>query len=353
MTGPHPVRRSDVAVVGGGPAGAMCALALARGGARVTLLHRPRHHVSPIELVSGHARRVLESRLDQPLLPLAGGLEIVETVSLWGTSEPVSWPAISNPWGAGLAVSRAPFDQALIGAARDAGVVVLGDSDVTAARRQPDFWELAVRGTASGGTVESDFLVLATGWGGASLLHSLPAARPAQLALMARLTLQVPEEGHTLYIDREDKGWWYLLPHPEGGHFAGLCTGREAVARMPRPLRDSFLHELAGSRLLRDVLQTGVVVASPTGRPAGPRSYAAAVGSGWATVGDAAFVSNPLSGMGIEFAVESAAVVADALLGTRRESALAEYGQAVQDYAARHRQEGDYYDDVGRSPTAQ
>ena len=46
----------DVAVVGGGPAGAICALMLARGGARVTLMHWSGYAAGGIELVSGHAR---------------------------------------------------------------------------------------------------------------------------------------------------------------------------------------------------------------------------------------------------------------------------------------------------------
>ncbi|MGB2975802.1 MAG: FAD-dependent oxidoreductase, partial [Phycisphaerae bacterium] len=37
-------RDVDVLVVGGGPAGASCALHLARGGARVALLDVPRRH---------------------------------------------------------------------------------------------------------------------------------------------------------------------------------------------------------------------------------------------------------------------------------------------------------------------
>ena len=101
----------DVAVVGGGPAGSTCALLLARAGARVSLIDRRWPRTLPVELLSARARRILEFHLQQPLLQLFDGCEIFETVSLWGTSQPVSWSAMCNPWGYSLAVNRAIFDE--------------------------------------------------------------------------------------------------------------------------------------------------------------------------------------------------------------------------------------------------
>ena len=51
---------SDVVVIGGGPAGAICALALARAGIDVKLVYWGGYAPGGIELVSGRARHFIE-----------------------------------------------------------------------------------------------------------------------------------------------------------------------------------------------------------------------------------------------------------------------------------------------------
>jgi flavin-dependent dehydrogenase len=53
-------------------------------------------------------------------------------------------------------------------------------------------------------------------------------------------------------------------------------------------------------------------------------------------VGDAAFAPDPLSGMGIEFAIESAQLAAEALLASTRDRALADYEETILAYAGQH-----------------
>src|SRR5215831_2251476 len=111
----------DVAVIGGGPAGALCALELAQQGISVVLIFDTRIGKDTIELVSGRAKRLIEQLVNKPLIDLIKGIEIHETISLWGTRNPVSWNAMYNPWGAGVAVSRKTLDKVLRELARNAG----------------------------------------------------------------------------------------------------------------------------------------------------------------------------------------------------------------------------------------
>lgn len=339
---------SDVAIIGGGPAGAVCALALARAGVPVKLIHRRRNHPSQIDLVSGRARRVLECCLGQPLPEVAGGIEICETVSLWGTSYPVSWSTMCNPWGAGLAVNRANLDDALIRAASNAGASILSDTEVRSAQYQRGSWQLEIRQGLADRIVGTRFLVLASGRNGRNLLGR-SVTKPAQLALMARVGRDAPEPRHTLYLESAKNGWWYMLPDPAGGYFAGFCTDHAVASHLKKQLRDTFVRSLCGSRLLADVLPDILLGTPVTGCPAGARTYEKVTGDGWIAVGDAAFMSNPLSGMGIDFAIESAKLGATALLAARRDPTLAEYGEAVSEYARRHERAGVFHHATARS----
>lgn len=346
-------REPDVAVVGGGPAGSTCALLLARAGARVALIDRRRHRFSPVELVSGRARRILESHLKQPLLQLFYGCEIFETVSLWGTSQPVSWSAMCSPWGYGLAVNRANFDEALLGAARDAGVWVIADSEVRSVERQPGAWTLAVRSAKGNSAVRTDHLVLATGATSRTLVERGPVNGARQFACMARVDVELPEQQHTFHLEAGEYGWWYGLPNPEGGRFVGFCSNTDAFNPKHVPSQNDFIQFLAHVRLFGESLTPGIRGTRVIGRPIGPRLYEHVAGDRWIAIGDAALVSDPLSGTGVEFAVESAKLATMALCAASSNLAFTEYAREVQEYAERHTQVGALHHATARNLTPQ
>jgi flavin-dependent dehydrogenase len=248
-----------------------------------------------------------------------------------------------NPWGYGLAVNRAAFDAALIRGACSAGVSVLGDSEVRNAQRQSNSWTLAVHSGQTNYTLKAEYLVLATGSGRQKLVERTPVDKPAHFAFMARANVNIPEQRHTFHLEAGQDGWWYSLPDPDGGRFVGFCGHGDAFKRKKRPLQDTFIRQLVGMRLLGNGLAPDTLASAIIGRPAGPQSYDQVAGNWWVAVGDAAFVSDPLSGMGIEFAVESAKLAAKALLATNRESGLAEYNEAVKEYARYHRRVSAHY----------
>lgn len=343
-------RSFDVAIVGGGPAGAICALLLARGGARVGLVQRAGYQFGGIELVSGRARRLIGQHCPDFSERAAPGVEIHETISLWGTPEPVTWNAMCNPWGPGVAVERAPFDEALRGAADSAGASILR-GEIRSAERRSGLWQLLLHDRGADHVLETQFLVLATGATGRKLVGRKAVGKPVQFALMARVGTKAPGQHHALYLELGKNGWWYALPALDGGFFLGFCTGRDLAKHMQKPMCNAFVEELRGSRLLGNVLAATVPATRVIGRPAGPQSYEGIAGNGWIAVGDAAFVSNPLSGMGIDFAIESAKLGAEALLAARREPALAEYEEAVSEYTRRHERAGAFHHATARSFT--
>jgi len=109
--------RWDAIVIGAGPAGAMAARELAKGGARVLLVERrsfPREKVCG-GCLNGHALAVLQSAGLETLPERSGG------VALWTFRVGVRGRTARLDLPIGVAVSRARFDAELVNAAVDAG----------------------------------------------------------------------------------------------------------------------------------------------------------------------------------------------------------------------------------------
>jgi flavin-dependent dehydrogenase len=327
----------DVMVVGGGPAGAICALMLARGGARVSLAHWSGYAPGGIELVSGRARSIIERQCSSFFREAASGVEVHETISLWDTPEPVIFNAMFNPWGPGLAVERQLLDRALCNLAREAGVSIVSDAKVAGIERRGDRWRVLMRlAETSANEAESSrvcnasFLAIATGRVAAPFLDRSPLVESSKIALMTLLRERsdepcaVPAHAprHALYIEATDKGWWYALPAMGGKYFAGFCIDRDELKRRQVPLKDFFFQELQGTRLLAPLLSRAACVQPISGRTAGAVAFNSAAGDGWVAVGDAAYAPDPLSGMGIEWAIESAELGARTLLEEMQRATL-------------------------------
>src|SRR3546814_1382402 len=129
----------DVAVVGGGPAGAAAAIALARAGRRVTVVDKatfPRDKICGDGLTTG-ALRLLESLgLDPATIPSWQAVDDIVVTSPSGRE--VTFPL---PRGQGLyavVARRAELDAALLDVARAAGAEVVEGHAVTGAREERD-----------------------------------------------------------------------------------------------------------------------------------------------------------------------------------------------------------------------
>lgn len=320
---------SDVVVIGGGPAGAICALALARAGINVKLMYWGGYAPSGIELVSGRGRYFIEQYCPDFFSEVVHGIEIHETASLWNTAEPVIFNAMFNPWGAGVAVERSLLDGALRNLASGAGGTIIPDAKVVGVERQHDRWRLIARSsqdapsneTTSGAgecAIYARFIVLATGRVPLPFFDHAPVAESSQIALMTSLQARVAP-GHTLYIEGTRSGWWYALP-AEKGYFAGFCIERDELKQRQSRLKDFFFQELQSTRLLAP-LSAGAFAQRPiSGRTAGATMFPTMGGDAWIAVGDATAAPDPLSGTGIEWAIESAQLGADMLLEALQKS---------------------------------
>lgn len=145
----------DVAVLGGGPAGAATACALAAAGREVLVLERaaaPRHKVCgeflSVETVACLARLGID--------PKALGASPIDRLSLWA---PAGGSAAALPFRA-LSLSRFRLDQAILDRAARQGAAIWQGVSVRTAEPLQNGWQLRCGG---GETIRCRILVLATG----------------------------------------------------------------------------------------------------------------------------------------------------------------------------------------------
>jgi len=270
----------DVAVVGGGPAGAATALAAARAGLDVALLEGSSYDSPrPGETLAPAARSVL-ARLGLGTAVDAASTPALGMESAWGAAELTARPSIFDPYGDGRHVDRPRFDELLAGAAAGAGARVLRGARVVACARECDGWRLtlangappgragapaAVGGgseidggplrrlgarAAVGGGREGDggppwglgarAVIDATGRN-AALARRLGARRRVRdhLVGIAVEYRGTPHAGGPTLVEAVRDGWWYAVPLPPDRFVAVLVTDADIcrAGRYPDPAR--------------------------------------------------------------------------------------------------------------------
>jgi flavin-dependent dehydrogenase len=334
------VRTADVAVLGGGPAGAAVALLLAHGGARVVLYES-----------SDYSRPRMGETLPPSVNPLLRSLGLwdrfaalhstpsYQTASAWGDDEIAARSFLFSPYGHGWHVDRARFDAMLTQAAADAGAHVL--RGIRAHRVLP-------RDDGPGYTIEADQPTQAT-----TLVDA--TGRPARFAcrLGARrvqldrlvCAAQVfatppgpagpadspgPPVGDT-FIEAVADGWWYVSPLPGGQRLVACFTDAGHAAQTGLGTAAGWAAALARTNHLRH-LATGSETGPIRLVTAASHHLQPCLGPGWLAVGDAALAVDPLSSGGVTFALRSAITAARAVLGGNHEDHTTMIDAAAAEY---------------------
>jgi len=330
------VRPVDVAVLGGGPAGAATAIALAGFGWRVTILERSHYQSTRIG-------ETLPPEIKLPLVALGlwesfladNPVESPGIASAWGRPDLYDHDFIVNPHGPGWHVDRRRFDSMLARVADESGVEVLcGARRICLARASPTVWHVCA--VLDGQRLErrATLLVDATG------RSASPARRLAGHRLiydrLAGLVAFVPAAEQTgdrrTLVEAVECGWWYSAPLPDGRQVAAFMTDADLLPAGP----------IACAAFWRDQLQQSTYTRARIGRgalAAGPRVVAACssrsqfvAADACVAAGDAAAGFDPLSSQGVAWALESglmaAAAIDDHFRGNQR--ALARYARQVE-----------------------
>lgn len=319
------IRRCDVVVVGGGPAGSAAAATLVRNGLTAALFERrAKSDVRAGETLSAEVGPLLRELgawdALAPHLALEEPCPIVR--SAWGSDEVDARPSILHPLGAGWHVDRAAFDLALVSWVRSIGVHVEADTLSCAVSIENGGFLVRPR---RGEPAWAQRLVDASGRGApatSALGGRAWLSIDRQVAIVARLE-GASDVGSGLLLEAVREGYWYSVPLSEGALIAVLVTDADVLLSLGRDRSERFSRALAGS------VHTAARAAGRTlaGRPRVFRSDSGRLvpdrGEGWIAVGDAATAADPLAGDGIARALRSG-LDAPAAFETAFDDALAE-----------------------------
>ncbi len=307
-----------MAVIGAGPAGAAAAIRAARGGARVTVFEKGSPGRDKV-CGDGLTPRAVAA-LKELGIALDGAHRIDGLRMIAGSSRrELLWPA-DNRFGAHGAVwPRRALDKHLVEAAEEAGAEILWNTEVMPTLAD-DGTVAGVEESRDGGRWRADLVVLATGAPGAAarvlgagrtdaepfglaIRTYAPSPRHADRHLEACLTLRGAEGGWV-------PGYGWMFPAGDGT----VNIGAGSMSTM-KGFRSLNLNQLLSDYrdLVADEWELGDYLERPRAWRL-PMSTVRRHGGGWAAVGDAAGLINPMNGEGIDYGLESGMILADLFL---------------------------------------
>lgn len=288
----------QIAVVGAGPSGAWSSILLARRGHTVTLIDPQAPWEKPCG--GGVTAKALSSfGIFESDLPRKS----IDRITIYfGDKNSVS----VTPQQPIAVLSRRELGKYLMDEAEKAGVSIL-KSRITHIEPINRGWKLSTRDTA----LQSDFLIGADG--ATSLVRRSVGTAIQPEDLSVTLGYFIPGEAPPLmkiYFVPSFEGYIWSFPRPNHVSYGLITRSQPGWTARAKMLLSNFIIADLGSV----VLEQAEFYSAPV--PClGPRSWKKNVicGNRWAVVGDAAGLTDPITGEGIYFAFKSAEILAETI----------------------------------------
>ena len=305
----------DIAVIGGGPAGAATAIRAARAGAKVVVFEKGPHGRDKVcgdGLTPRAVGALQELDIDYQGAHRIDGLRMIAGRQ----RRQLPWPANGRFPDHGAVWPRRRLDAHLVDAAEKAGAELVYETEAL-----PIVDGDVVRGVTAGSrTVHADLTVVAAGAQGRAA-RMLGAERdpdePFGLAIRAYVESPRHADRHLeaclTLRDRNGTavpGYGWMFPCGDGT----VNIGVGALSTMKR-FTDLNLNTLLDDyrALVRDEWGVGDYLDRPRAWRL-PMSSVKRHGPGWVAIGDAAGLVNPMNGEGIDYGLESGMLAADLFL---------------------------------------
>lgn len=329
-----PAKKTDILIIGGGPAGATAAALLAQRGFAVCLLekaHHPRFHIGESLLPA-----------NMPLLDQLGVRQQVDAIGMpkWGAEfnsfegERQSHVEFSEAWGtanpSAYQVKRADFDHILLNNARQQGAEVIEGCRVRAVRFEAE--QVQIEAHHDDGSVQdfvADFVIDASGRD-TFLANQLKSKQKNKqhnsAALYAHFTGVTRLEGKRagdISIFWFAHGWFWLIPLADGSTSIGAVCWPAYMATRKVGVEQFLMETIALAPKLAARLQHARLASKV--EATGNYSYTSSISHAPRCIllGDAYAFVDPVFSSGVYLAMNSAFVGADAVTALLRTPACA------------------------------
>jgi len=357
------VTEFDVAIIGGGPAGSAAALTLLRySKLRPVVIERTAYEGWRVgETVSPGVLPLLNYLGAESVLLDQGQRRAYATSAAWGSADVLSRDFLFTGGGDAWHLDRARFDGALAALVEERGGTVLTEAVVETVEPR---WTLTYGGRpariAPGVSLGADpagrdaqriagetptprhitarFVIDATGRNAAfartqgariiaddnltGLVAMFEGGRDAQTATL---------------VEAVEDGWWYSAHLPAGRTVVAFMTDADIIRAGHLHEREAWLKRLRETRGTLQRVVDADVVHGPVAAPAHSQILDPVFGDDWVAAGESAVGFDPLSSMGIGYAIASgiqAARVASSALGGNGDHARAYASDVAQHYQA-------------------
>jgi 2-polyprenyl-6-methoxyphenol hydroxylase-like FAD-dependent oxidoreductase len=334
--------QTDVVIAGGSVAGCALAALLGRQGVRVTVLEKspkPEHYkVVCSHFIQAGATPVLQRLGIDGTMERAGALR--NGLDIWTAG---GWYAMPDD-AYGYSLRREKLDPMLRElAARTPNVEVRQGVTVGAVTRDATGRPCGLRGHTPGGEEVAVGAKVVVGADGRGSAVARLAAIPGRVLPHGRFGYMGYYEGLELSSSPGHSQMWltgrdvlYCFPNDDGLTVAAVFLHKDRLPAFKADKEAAFLAAFAALDNAPD-LPGATRVGPMIGKLDLPNVRRPAARPGIAFVGDAAQASDPVWGVGVGFALQSAAWLADELAGAL--TADADPDPALQRYRRRHRRE--------------
>ena len=336
----------DVAVVGAGPGGSAAAHYLATGGLDVLLLDKfnfPRDKTCGDALTPRALRVLNEMGILDELLRVGYRLNGVELIAPKGHSVVASVPKGDNRTDYVLVVPRLILDNIILQRSVTSGVHF--ESPVRVNGIEQDVKGAVVKGEYRGRAVsyKARMVIVATGANIKLLLQMGLLKKPPLMMLCARTyfegmrSMSDQVQCHFDGVPLPGYGWVFPLSDTSANVGAGFFRSGLTARWMPNTAREAF-DTFIQTPLLQNILGSAQRVGPIKGYPLRVDFASAPTFSdGVMLVGEAAGLVNPVTGEGIDYALESAKIAAEHLLSMFAAGDLSSKHLKVYDQLLRQR----------------
>jgi flavin-dependent dehydrogenase len=350
MISPERQLNYDVAVIGGGPAGAALATLLQRQGHRCVIIEHsdfPRYHIgeSLIPHTYGTLNRLgLLDQLRQSHFPVKHSVRFVSETGK--ESDPFYFSETIDGEGARTwQVERSEFDQLCLDNAKQSGVDVRQPASVKEVIFDGD-WAVGLRVRCGDGEVvdiSSKVVVDASGrvaiiGNQLGLKEDVPGLDKASIwtYYQGGKRREGIDAGETTVFMIPDRGWFWYIPLPNDRVSVGVVASPEYLFSESRAFEPAFEREVQRCQPLADCLAEAERVAPIHGLRRLAYCNRQLAGNGWVMIGDAAAFLDPIYSSGLFLALGSAEMAADCIHGALTEGNLSaeRLGQYVPPLAA-------------------